>query len=105
MTARMWRGRPFNRRSFIFNCQTAMSQRAAALFLCGAGYAVVLFVSPLKDEGDGAPRGAAIVIVCPQSLSEPRGAARRAIRTGLRTSGFICGVFPPAPGRAFRGRP
>src|SRR6185295_3682496 len=66
---------------------------------------VVLLLSPRQSEGDGAPRGATIVIVCPQSLSEPRGAARRATRTSLRSPGLFAGVFLTAPGRAFRGRP
>ena len=114
MTPRVWRARPFNRQSFIFNCQTAARAGMPARVknmrhhpYCLARHRVgpSSRCLPSNDEGDGAPRGAAIVIVCPQSLSEPRGAARRAIRTGLRTSGFICGVFPPAPGRAFRGRP
>ena len=66
----------------------------------------LLFVcSPRQSEGDGAPSGATIVIVCPRSLARPRGAARRATQTSLRSPGLFAGVFLTAPGRAFRGRP
>jgi hypothetical protein len=61
--------------------------------------------SPLKEEGDGAPRGATIVLCVP---AFPLGnTGRRSARhpDKLAPSGLICGVFLPAPGRAFRGRP
>ena len=62
-------------------------------------------LSPLKDEGDGAPRGATIVLCVP---AFPLGnTGRRSARhpDKLAQSGLICGVFLTAPGRAFRGRP
>ena len=62
-------------------------------------------LSPLKNEGDGAPRGATIVLDVP---AFPLGnTGRRSARhpDKLARSGLICGVFLPAPGRAFRGRP
>ena len=62
-------------------------------------------LSPLKDEGDGAPRGATIVLDVP---AFPLGnTGRRSARhpDKLAQSGLICGVFLTAPGRAFRGRP
>ena len=61
--------------------------------------------SPRQSEGDGAPSGATIVFVCPRPLARPRGAARRATQTSLRSLGLFAGVFLTAPGRAFRGRP
>jgi len=114
MTPRVWRARPFNRQSFIFNCQTAAragmparvkNMRHHPYCLARPRVGPSSRCLPSNDEGDGAPRGATIVIVCPQSLSEPRGAARRATRTSLRSPGLFAGVFLTAPGRAFRGRP
>ena len=60
---------------------------------------------PSKMRGMARQGAQPLLLMCPHSLSEIRGAARRATRTSLRTSGFICGVFLAAPGRAFRGRP
>ena len=39
-----------------------MRQAPPPCILCGAGYAVVLLFVPSKYEGDGAPRGATIVL-------------------------------------------
>ena len=79
-----------------------------ARILCrGPGQARLpsLSLFPRQSEGDGVPRGATICSKCPRSLSWPRGAARRATQTSLRSLGLFAGVFLPAPGRAFRGRP
>ena len=46
-----------------------------------------------------------LFLMCPHSLSEIRGAARRATRTSLRTSGFICGRLPYGAGPRFSWPP
>jgi hypothetical protein len=66
------------------------SQAASpVLFVEAPGRPVVLlFFSPRQSEGDGAPSGATIVIVCPRSLSRPRGAARRAVKVEQKVPVF-----------------
>ena len=60
-------------------------------------------LSPLKNEGDGAPRGATIVLDVP---AFPLGnTGRRSARHPDKLAQSIFGVFLTAPGRAFRGRP
>ena len=57
---------------------------------------------PRQSEGDGAPRGATIVLDVP---AFPRGnTGRHSARhpDKLAQSGLTCGVFLPAPGRALR---
>ena len=100
-----------------FTCQTAKScsqvlqpslqyKQASSPVLFGEAPGRPVFpLSPLKDEGDGAPRGATIVLDVP---AFPLGnTGRRSARhpDKLAQSGLICGVFLTAPGRAFRGRP
>ena len=60
---------------------------------------------PSKMRGMARQGAQPLFFVCPHSLSEIRGAARRATQTSLRSPGLFAGVFLPAPGRAFRGRP
>ena len=88
-----------------FTFQTAKQHRPYYLSRPRVGPSSFSSFSPRQSEGDGAPSGATIVIVCPRSLSRPRGAARRATQTSLRSLGLFAGVFLTAPGRAFRGRP
>ena len=82
------------------------TSRASSPVLFGEAPGRPVFpLSPLKDEGDGAPRGATIVLDVP---AFPLGnTGRRSARhpDKLAQSGLICGVFLTAPGRAFRGRP
>ena len=114
MTPRVWRARPFNRQSFIFNCQTAAragmparvkNMRHHPYCLARPRVGPSSRCLPSKMRGMARQGAQPLLLMCPHSLSEIRGAARRATRTSLRTSGFICGVFLAAPGRAFRGRP
>jgi hypothetical protein len=65
----------------------------------------VFRLSPLKDEGMARQGAHPLFFVCPHSLSEMRGAARRATRTSLRTSGFICGRLPYGAGPRFSWPP
>jgi hypothetical protein len=88
-----------------FTFQTAEHPHPYCLSRPRVGPSSTLRLSPRQSEGTGAPSGATIVFVCPQSLSRPRGAARRATQTSLRRLGLFAGVFLTAPGRAFRGRP
>jgi hypothetical protein len=74
-------------RAFPIHFSNSLSQRSAALFLCGAGYAVVLLFVPQKMRGMARQRAQPLFFVCPHSLSEMRGAARRATRTSLRSPG------------------
>ena len=86
--------------------QTAMHHHPYCLARPRVGPSSVLSLLPLAKRGGWRAKGRNhCSLMCPHSLSEIRGAARRATRTSLRTSGFICGVFLAAPGRAFRGRP
>ena len=88
-----------------FTFQTAKQHRPYYLSRPRVGPSSFSSFSPRQSEGDGAPSGATIVIVCPRPLARPRGAARRATQTSLRSPGLFAGVFLTAPGRAFRGRP
>ena len=89
-----------------FNQPSLSTTHASSPVLFGEAPGRPVFpLSPLKDEGDGAPRGATIVLCVP---AFPLGnTGRRSARhpDKLAQSGLICGVFLPAPGRAFRGRP
>ena len=74
MTPRVWRARPFNRQSFIFNCQTAAragmparvkNMRHHPYCLARPRVGPSSRCLPSNDEGDGAPRGATIVFCMP----------------------------------------
>ena len=60
---------------------------------------------PSKMRGMARQGAQPLFFVCPHSLSEIRGAARRATRTSLRTSGFICGRLPYGAGPRFSWPP
>jgi hypothetical protein len=100
----VWRARPFNRQSSIFNCQTALANAPPPCFFAAPG-TPSSSSSSLKDEGDGAPRGATIVLCMPASPLGNTGRLPARHPDKLAQSGLICGVFLTAPGRAFRGRP
>ena len=94
-------------RILIFTFQTApsslrrISQRSAALFLCGAGYAVVPLRSPRQSEGGGAPSDAtlsSLVAALPlENAAAPLGAPpRQAFKAspGLFADVLASGVGP-----------
>ena len=65
---------------------------AIARIVCGAGYAVVFF-SPSEKRGDGAPSGAAIVVL--HAPLPMRGASRRAIAASLRRRAALPATASP----------
>jgi hypothetical protein len=114
MTPRVWRARPFSRQSFIFNCQTAARAGMAARVkgvrhhpYCLARPRVGPSSRRLPSKMRGMARQGAqpLFLMCLHSLSEMRGAARRATRTSLRTSGVICGRLPYGAGPRFSWPP
>jgi hypothetical protein len=100
------RGRGDERKlSQRFTCQTAKRNHPYSLSRPRADLSPSRFLTLGKARGMARQVTQPLFLMCPHSLSEIRGAARRAIRTGLRTSGSICGRFSYGTGPRFSWSP
>jgi hypothetical protein len=108
MTPRVWRARPFNHLSYSqFKQPIQKSMRHHPYCLARPRVGPSSLCLPSKMRGMARQGAQPLFFVCPHSLSEIRGAARRATQTSLRSPGLFAAssflrraaLFVAAPNR------